>query len=165
MPVWFVMDSRIYIPFPYICFSLSHSLCLSRCYFYSFHENWQQCASVCWVVVNIFKLKTHVFISGNFLVFTSASFTAWYISTIFCISALECCWSDIGSSRCSLSLCALLFFPLLTSISSTFFSLDEFLNLYSSHSVKLSLFQELFVTLLFFFLHTILFLFTDTMPP
>lgn len=38
------------IPFPMF---FSHFLILSvspECYFYSFRENWQQCASVCWVV-------------------------------------------------------------------------------------------------------------------
>lgn len=97
---------------------------------------------------------------GIFLVLLLHHLLHNFISTISCISALECCWSDIGSSRCSLSMCFIIFssfnFHLIN-----FFSLDEFLNLYSSHSVKLSLFQELFVTLLFFFLHTILFLFTE----
>ena len=150
----------------HICFSLSHSLCLSGVLF--LFLSWKL-TTVCLSVLSSQQIHLslkHMFFSflGNFLVLLLHYLLHDFISTISCISALECCWSDIGSSRCRLSMCFIIFssfnFHLIN-----FFSLDEFLNLYSSHSVKFSLFQELFVNLFFFFLHTILFLFTEYNPP
>ena len=153
------MDFFIHaLHFPHLFLWLSHSLSLSPGVFRLFLL-WKFTAPQgTEYSVDTFKLKTHVFHFWEFFLFY---FFHDFITTIFSDSFLECCWSGIWIPRCTLSMC-FIFFSSLNFHFFNFFALEEFLNVYSSHSVEFSLFQELFFNL-FFFLHNILLLFVKSL--
>lgn len=138
-PVWLGMDFFTPMPSLHTCipspplFSLTSSFPLESLPLTPLRKIYSRMPRCAVYLIDMFKLKTHVL---DFWVFFLWPFFHNVITPVFSPSFLECCWSDVSTPRCILCVCFISFSSLNVHFFN-FFSLDEFLNLYSFNSSTL----------------------------